>query len=126
MLGIDERRLEGLVGSPDSAMVGEHLDPDGYIENILKLLPDTKHIHLVMGTSPLRSFGTRQKAVTDWIATAKNPKTGKLFTEMVYQPMLELLAYLRANGFKTYNVSGGGIEFMRPWAEKTYGIPPRS
>jgi phosphoglycolate phosphatase-like HAD superfamily hydrolase len=62
--------------------------------------------------------------VKDWIATAKHPKTGRLYTEMVYQPMLELLAYLRANGFKTYIVSGGGIEFMRPWAEKVYGIPP--
>lgn len=64
------------------------------------------------------------KTVSDWIATAKHPTTGKLFTEMVYQPMLELLAYLRANGFKTYIVSGGGIEFMRPWTEKVYGIPP--
>jgi phosphoglycolate phosphatase-like HAD superfamily hydrolase len=62
--------------------------------------------------------------VTDWIATAKHPKTGRLYTEMVYQPMLELLAYLRANGFKTFIVSGGGIEFMRPWAERVYGIPP--
>ena len=60
----------------------------------------------------------------DWIATAKHPKTGRLLTEMVYQPMLELLAYLRANGFKTFIVSGGGIEFMRPWTEKVYGIPP--
>ena len=62
--------------------------------------------------------------VKDWIATAKHPKTGRPYTEMVYQPMLELLAYLRANGFKTYIVSGGGIEFMRPWTEKVYGIPP--
>jgi len=62
--------------------------------------------------------------VTDWIATARHPKTGRLYTEMVYQPMLELLAYLRANGFKTFIVSGGGIEFMRPWAERVYGIPP--
>ncbi len=62
--------------------------------------------------------------VTDWIATARHPKTGRLYTEMVYQPMLELLAYLRANGFKTFIVSGGGIEFLRPWAEKVYGIPP--
>ena len=60
----------------------------------------------------------------DWIATAKNPKTGKLFTDMTYQPMLEVLAYLRANGFKNFIVSGGGIEFMRPWAERVYGIPP--
>jgi phosphoserine phosphatase len=65
-----------------------------------------------------------EKAVTDWITTAKHPNTGKLFTEMVYQPMLELLAYLRANGFKTFIVSGGGIEFMRPWTERVYGIPP--
>jgi phosphoserine phosphatase len=64
------------------------------------------------------------KVVTDWTATAKHPKTGKLYTEMIYQPMLELLAYLRANGFKTFIVSGGGIEFMRPWSERVYGIPP--
>ena len=63
-------------------------------------------------------------AVQDWIATAKHPTTGRLFTEMVYQPMLELLAYLRANGFKTFIVSGGGVEFMRPWTERVYGIPP--
>lgn len=62
--------------------------------------------------------------VTDWITTAKHPQTGKRYSEMVYQPMLELLAYLRASGFKTFIVSGGGIEFMRPWAERVYGIPP--
>ena len=60
----------------------------------------------------------------EWIATAKHPKTGRLFTDMTYQPMLELLAYLRANGFKNFIVSGGGIEFMRPWAERVYGVPP--
>ena len=64
------------------------------------------------------------RSVSDWIATAKHPKTGQPFTAMVYKPMLELLDYLRANGFKTFIVSGGGIEFMRPWAEKVYGIPP--
>lgn len=62
--------------------------------------------------------------VKDWIATAKHPQTGKPFIQMVYQPMLELLAYLRANGFKTFIVSGGGIEFMRPWSQKVYGVPP--
>jgi hypothetical protein len=62
--------------------------------------------------------------VRDWIATAKHPKTGRLYTEMVYQPMLELLAYLRANGFKTFIVSGGGIEFVRVFSEAVYGIPP--
>jgi phosphoglycolate phosphatase-like HAD superfamily hydrolase len=65
-----------------------------------------------------------EKSVTDWIAIAKHPKTGKPFTEMVFQPMLEVLDYLRANGFKTFIVSGGGIEFMRPWTERVYGIPP--
>ena len=62
--------------------------------------------------------------VTDWIATARHPKTGKLYTEMVYQPMLELLAYLCANGFKTFIVSAGGIEFMRVFSERIYGVPP--
>jgi phosphoglycolate phosphatase-like HAD superfamily hydrolase len=65
-----------------------------------------------------------QKIVKDWIATAKHPTTKRPLTEMVYQPMLELLAYLRANGFKTFIVSGGGVEFMRAFAEKVYGIPP--
>jgi phosphoglycolate phosphatase-like HAD superfamily hydrolase len=60
----------------------------------------------------------------EWLAAARHPKTNKLFTEMVFQPMLELLAYLRANGFKTFIVSGGGIEFMRTFAEVTYGVPP--
>src|SRR5882672_3979342 len=62
--------------------------------------------------------------VRDWIATAKHPVTERLYTEMVYQPMLELLAYLRANGMKTFIVSGGGIDFMRVFAERVYGIPP--
>jgi phosphoglycolate phosphatase-like HAD superfamily hydrolase len=59
-----------------------------------------------------------------WLATAKHPQTGRLYTDLIYQPMLELLAYLRANGFKTFIVSGGGIEFMRAFVEKAYGIPP--
>jgi hypothetical protein len=62
--------------------------------------------------------------VKEWVATAKHPITRRPYTEMVYQPMLEVLAYLRANGFKTFIVSGGGVEFMRAFAEKTYGIPP--
>jgi len=65
-----------------------------------------------------------EQIVKNWMATAKHPKTGKRFTEMAYLPMVELLAYLRANGFKTFIISGGGIEFMRPWAEHVYGIPP--
>jgi phosphoglycolate phosphatase-like HAD superfamily hydrolase len=62
--------------------------------------------------------------VREWIGTARHPKFNRPYTDMVYQPMLEVLAYLRANGFKTYIVSGGGVEFMRPWVERTYGIPP--
>ncbi len=65
-----------------------------------------------------------EKIVKKWFATAKHPKTGRRYDQMVYQPMLELLAYLRANGFKTFIVSGGGVEFMRAFAERTYGIPP--
>src|SRR5438874_8139801 len=65
-----------------------------------------------------------EQIVKDWITTARHPKFKRPYTECVYQPMIELLAYLRANGFKTFIVSGGGIEFMRPWTEKVYGIPP--
>jgi phosphoglycolate phosphatase-like HAD superfamily hydrolase len=64
------------------------------------------------------------KDVLDWMATARHPRFNQPYNRLVYQPMLELLAYLRANGFKTFIVSGGGIEFMRPWVEKAYGIPP--
>ena len=79
---------------------------------------------LVMATHTGLTVEEFNQVVTDWITTAKHPRTRKLYTEMVYQPMLELLAYLRANGFKTFIVSGGGIEFMRPWTERVYGIPP--
>ena len=62
--------------------------------------------------------------VSRWIGTARHPATKKLYTEMIYQPMLEVLSFLRANNFKTYIVSGGGVEFMRPWSERVYGVPP--
>lgn len=62
--------------------------------------------------------------VKDWLATARHPRFGRPYTDLVYQPMIELLAYLRENGFKTFIVSGGGAEFMRPWTRKVYGIPP--
>ncbi len=81
-------------------------------------------VEMIMATHTGNTTVEFEQIVKDWIATAKHPKTGKLYTEMVYQPMLEVLAYLRANGFKTFIVSGGGIEFMRPWAEQVYGIPP--
>ena len=81
-------------------------------------------MEVIMATHAGMTTEEFEKIVTDWIASAKHPQTGRLYTEMVYQPMLEVLAYLRANGFKTFIVSGGGIEFMRPWAERVYGIPP--
>ena len=62
--------------------------------------------------------------VREWIATAKHPRFKRRYTELVFQPMLELLAYLRASGFKTYIVSGGGVEFLRAWTERIYGVPP--
>jgi phosphoglycolate phosphatase-like HAD superfamily hydrolase len=79
---------------------------------------------IVMATHAGMTADQFAGVVRDWIATARHPKTGRLLTDMTYQPMLELLAYLRANGFRTFIVSGGGIEFMRPWAESVYGIPP--
>ncbi|WP_244490410.1 HAD family hydrolase [Rhizobium sp. Root708] len=81
-------------------------------------------VELIMTTHAGMTSGDFQKIVTDWLATARDPKFRRPYTELVYQPMIELLAYLRANGFKTFIVSGGGIEFMRPWAEKVYGVPP--
>jgi hypothetical protein len=82
-------------------------------------------LELVMATHANITTDEFARIVTAWLATAKHPKTGRPFVEMVYQPMLELLAYLRANGFATYIVSGGGVEFLRPWAERVYGVPPQ-
>ena len=62
--------------------------------------------------------------VLGWLDTARHPRFKRPYNSLIYQPMVELLAYLRANGFKTFIVSGGGIEFMRPWTDKAYGIPP--
>jgi hypothetical protein len=85
---------------------------------------DRALLELVMATHAGMTTDEFKQIVKDWLAIAKHPKTKRLYTEMVYQPMLELLTYLRANGFKNYIVSGGGIEFMRPWTEQVYGIPP--
>jgi len=79
---------------------------------------------IVMATHSGMTTEEFEQIVKEWITTARHPLTKKPFTEMIYQPMLELLDYLRANGFKTYIVSGGGVGFMRPWVEKVYGIPP--
>lgn len=79
---------------------------------------------LLMSTHAGMTQAEFQQIVTQWLATAKHPRFDRPYTEIIYQPMLELLTYLRTNGFKTYIVSGGGIEFMRPWTDKVYGVPP--
>jgi phosphoserine phosphatase len=85
---------------------------------------DRALLEIVMATHAGMTTVEFEQIVKDWIATAKHPQTGKRFIDMTYQPMLEVIAYLRANGFKTFIVSGGGIEFMRAWTEKVYGITP--
>ncbi len=81
-------------------------------------------VQLVMETHAGMTTGQFSEIVKDWLATARHPRFDRPYTDLVYQPMLELLAYLRANGFKTFIVSGGGVEFMRPWTEQIYGVPP--
>ena len=81
-------------------------------------------LQLVMASHAGMTTTEFSQIVTDWLATAQHPRFKRPYTELVFQPMLELLDYLRANGFKTFIVSGGGIEFMRPWVESVYGIPP--
>ena len=81
-------------------------------------------VELIMATHAGMTTEEFQKIVTDWLATARDPRFKRPYTELSYQPMIELLAYLRANGFKTFIVSGGGVEFMRPWTERVYGVPP--
>jgi hypothetical protein len=85
---------------------------------------DRSLMEIVMVTHAGMSTAEFEQVVKDWLANAKHPRFKRPFTECVYQPMLDLLVYLRANGFKTFIVSGGGVEFMRPWTEKIYGIPP--
>jgi len=93
--------------------------------NMKALLADGKSMMALMAVSHSgMTTDEFEKIVKEWLHTAKHPKTGRLYTQMVYQPMLELLTYLRTNNFKTFIVSGGGVEFMRCFAEETYGIPP--
>lgn len=99
----------------------------GVIENNPKAAMATGEkgvLQIIEATHAGMSVADFSKEVTDWIASARHPRFHRPYNELVYQPMLELLSYLRANGFKTFIVSGGGIEFMRPWVEKAYGIPP--
>ena len=97
------------------------------LENDMNALADAGQkgiLELVMATHA--GYTTEEFAgiVTQWLETAQHPRFKRAYNELVFQPMLELLDYLRANGFKTFIVSGGGIEFMRPWVEAVYGIPP--
>jgi phosphoserine phosphatase len=94
-------------------------DIEGFLAGGMKAILDV--LGATHGGNTSEEF---EQIVLDWIARARHPRTGRLYTEMVYQPMLELLDHLRANGFRTYIVSGGGIEFMRAWVEEVYGIPP--
>jgi phosphoserine phosphatase len=94
-------------------------DPKAALEDGQKAVLD-----LVMATHGGMTTDEFEAVVRDWVASAKHPKLGRPYVECVYQPMVEVLRHLRANGFKTYIVSGGGVEFMRPWVEKAYGIPP--
>jgi hypothetical protein len=79
---------------------------------------------LILATHTGMTVNEFQTIVLDWIATARDPRFKRPYTELAYLPMIELLGFLRANGFKTFIVSGGGIEFMRPWTERVYGVPP--
>jgi hypothetical protein len=97
------------------------------LEGDMKTLADTgEHglMALLMATHSGMTTNEFQKIVVDWIATARDPRFKRPYTELAYLPMIELLGFLRASGFKTFIVSGGGIEFMRPWTERVYGVPP--
>jgi phosphoserine phosphatase len=99
----------------------------GVLEGDLKAVAATGErglLELVMATHANLTTEEFAAVVRDWVATARHPTLKRPYTELVYQPMLELLSYLRANGFKTYIVSGGGVEFMRVFAEQVYGVPP--
>ncbi len=97
------------------------------LENDMKALAASGEkglMELAITTQTGMTTGEFEVLVKDWIVTAKHPRFNRLFTDLVYQPMLELLTHLRESGFKTYIVSGGEADFMRPWTEKVYGIPP--
>jgi hypothetical protein len=97
------------------------------LEGDMKALAETGErglVEVVMATHAGMTTAEFEKIVTDWLSLARDPRFKRPHTELVYQPMLDLMAYLRANGFKTFIVSGGGIEFMRPFTQRVYGVPP--
>ena len=113
--------------APDHPEWKEQMPFKALLENDMKAFAATgeKGLAEVMTTTHAgMTTDEFEKTVKDWIATAKHPRFDRPFTDLVHQPMLELLAYLRENGFKIFIVSGGGIEFMRPWTQQIYGIPP--
>jgi len=93
--------------------------------NMKELMKSGEHglIKIVMATHAGNTVGEFETIVKEWHATARHPRFDRPYTDLVYQPMLELISYLQDNDFKTFIVSGGGIEFMRPWVEEVYGIP---
>jgi len=99
----------------------------GVIEGDRKAVAQTGEkgaMEIMLATSTGMTGSEFQDAVSTWMLTARDPKFHQPYNDLVYQPMIELLAYLRTNGFKTFIVSGGDVDFMRPWAEKAYGVPP--
>jgi hypothetical protein len=97
------------------------------LEGDMKVLAESGErglAEIVMSTHAGMTTEEFAKIVSEWLATARDPRFKRPYTELVYQPMIELLALLRANGFKTFIVSGGGVEFMRPWTERVHGVPP--
>jgi hypothetical protein len=97
------------------------------LDNDMKALAESGEkglLQLVMASHAGMTTTEFEQIVRDWIGSARHPRFKRPYTDLVFQPMLELLEYFRTNGFRTFIVSGGGIEFMRPWVEKVYGIPP--
>lgn len=106
----------------------EKLPFKAVLENDLKQVMAGGHkalAELVMASHAGTTTDEFEEVTRKWLDSARHPETGKPYTGMVYQPMLELLNYLRKNGFETWIVSGGGIEFIRPWSKQVYGIPPQ-
>ncbi len=113
--------------APDHPEWNDQQPFKGVLESDLKaVMASGEHglLELVMATHAGMTTEEFEILVEEWLATARHPTLERSYTQCVYQPMLELLGYLRANGFRTWIVSGGGIEFMRPWTEEVYGVPP--
>ena len=122
VVGRDTRGLQGATRR-GHRQIDSGLALRGDVAALLRQGPTALSTLLVSGTAGLSTDAYREE-VKRWIRTARHPQTGRPYTAMVYQPMLELLRFLRARGFRTWIVSGGEVEFMRAWSESVYGIPP--